>query len=90
VTSTSWVSRRAGLEGFFERLSELTAFDPDAFRRAARRGGDARGRSPAVPVEPTVGAAAVHYRASDDALETVRIDVADVGPKLDGFGVSSG
>lgn len=24
----------AGMEGFFERLSELTAFDPDAFRRA--------------------------------------------------------
>jgi uncharacterized RmlC-like cupin family protein len=24
----------AGMEGFFDRLSELTAFDPDAFRRA--------------------------------------------------------
>jgi hypothetical protein len=23
----------AGIEGFFDRLSELTAFDPDAFRR---------------------------------------------------------
>ena len=25
----------AGMEGFFDRLSDLTAFDPDAFRRAA-------------------------------------------------------
>lgn len=24
----------AGMEGFFDRLSKLTAFDPDAFRRA--------------------------------------------------------
>lgn len=24
----------AGMEGFFDRLSQLTAFDPDAFRRA--------------------------------------------------------
>jgi cupin domain len=25
----------AGMEGFFDRLSQLTAFDPDEFRRAA-------------------------------------------------------
>jgi uncharacterized RmlC-like cupin family protein len=29
----------AGMEGFFDRLSELTAFDLDAFRRAAAEHG---------------------------------------------------
>jgi quercetin dioxygenase-like cupin family protein len=42
----------AGLERFFERLAELTAFDPDAFRQAAAEEGTVVAGPPLVESDP--------------------------------------